>query len=47
MIMYVVYFIETRLPITLMRNRDQYQTFIERSVRLSIRGVKMHTFSRM
>ena len=35
----------TRLPITLMRSRDQYQESIERSVRLSIRGVKMHTVS--
>ena len=40
-------YITTRLPITLMRNRDQQQKSIERSVRLSSRGVKMHTCSRI
>ena len=37
----------TRLPITLMRNRGQYQKSIERSVRLSSRGIKINTFSRI
>ena len=35
----------SRLPITRMRNRDQYQNSIEMNARLSSRGVKKCTLS--